>query len=104
MHTHIHSPVFDKHYLVETNTIITGTTCPIDDTPLISVIEYDFSSYSCEACGANYVWGVKDLQKIREQAQRYLSMQKKELTEKKKEVATLERIIKTAESRGLLPS
>ena len=72
--SYVESPIFDERYGIGDNTpIVGGAVCPIDKTPLISVIEYDFSHFRCCACGAIYKWGDKNPDSLREQARGYVS-------------------------------
>jgi len=55
MTTSIYSPGFEEIFCVPIDhPLVADLHCPIDDTPLVSSIEYDHLNYSCLACGAIY--------------------------------------------------
>jgi len=55
----VESPVLKERFFVSTGSALEDVVCPIDETPLASVMEYDFSEYYCPACETAYKWGIK---------------------------------------------
>jgi len=102
----VYSPVFGKKYLKgDNNPIVVGVVCPIDKTPLVSVIGYDFSNYNCPACGTLYAWGTKDPELLKKRARNRIIRLKEDLEEGQvlvKDVPNIERIIKAAEQQGIV--
>ena len=98
----VESPDLGRRFVIGDNTPKIGAYCPIDGTQLVSVIEMDFSNYSCEGCGASYKWGDTDSQSLAEQARGYASQLKQNLTQEKAKLARIEEIVQLAEKKGLL--
>ena len=88
--------------LIGTNTPKVDAYCPIDGTQLVSVIEYDFSNYSCDTCGARYTWGDKSQDSLRKQARGYAGEVNERVKKMGKELANLETIVKAAKESGVL--
>jgi len=98
----VESPTLNERFFVGNSTSIVDAYCPIDRTQLVSVIEYDFSNYSCVACGATYEYGDRNLDSLREQATKYVNEIKRRAEDQGKELAKLERIIQAAQKNGVL--
>lgn len=98
----VESPTLNKRFGIATNTPKVDAYCPIDRTQLVSVREYDFSSYLCVACNTAYQWGVKDPNSLLKQARAHISEVKKQAEFKLKELASLECIIQAAQQNGII--
>src|SRR3989344_8547026 len=97
----VESPTFKKTFVVGDNTPKVDAHCPIDGTQLVSVTQPDFSNYRCAACGAEYKWGDKDPDSLREQAVRYATEVRRRAGDKRDELAKLEAILQAAEQNGI---
>ncbi len=103
--TNIQTPAWGETHCVATNEAVVDATCPIDGTPLISVVEYDFSNYTCSGCDARYKWGDKAPDSLRAQAKLYATRIAKDLADGDlpvKDTPRIQRIVDTARERGLL--
>ena len=101
----VQSLVLKKRFVVSTGSALEDVVCPIDETPLVSVIEYDFCEYYCPACETAYQWGVKDQSELENMAR----LAAKEMQKKYdagnillREVPKYEQLIATAKEKGLL--
>jgi len=92
---------FNERYAVGNNyPVINKLYCPIDGTPMINVMERDFSHYECNGCGL--ISHYKNEEKLKESAIRYAKEKNEELNKKKGEIAKLEKIISVAITEGIL--
>jgi hypothetical protein len=68
----ITSPDLGGKYLIADNRVlIEDTTCPIDGTNIIWVVEYDFSHYRCPACET--IYQNKDPKNMQERAKKCMT-------------------------------
>jgi dissimilatory sulfite reductase (desulfoviridin) alpha/beta subunit len=98
----VHSPTFNKEYLIGDNTSKVDAYCPIDGTQLVSMQEYDFSEYACIACGAGYTWGNHDVSSLQKQALEYATEIQRTVERKSKEIVKLEQIVLAAKQNKIL--
>ena len=99
----------DRYFGVADNQTLTDARCPIDGTNLLSVVEYDFSNYSCPACGTNYSWGVTDPARLQEEAQQRVRDRvhdAERLEEQQQQLGGrigLDKLLELAKQKGLAP-
>ncbi len=98
----VESPILQERYTIGTNRSKVDAHCPIDGTQLISIMEYDFSAYSCLACQTFYQWGNKDPASLQEQAREHLKRLKERARNKRNELERLEVILQAGKLNGLL--
>lgn len=98
----VESPALHESFGIGDNTPPVDAYCPIDGTQLVSVIEYDFSNYTCVACKATYAWGDKNPDSLRRQATKYAHEIKWQAEKQREELAKLERIIQAAQQNRVL--
>lgn len=101
----VESPVLNERFLVSTGSALENVICPIDETPLINIIEYDFRNYSCPACGTDYKWGVKELSELEKTAKFAAQILQQDYNAGNillKEAPKYEKLIAAAKKKGLL--
>lgn len=89
--------VYDNHGLVD------GIECPIDETPLVSQIEYESYSFLCYACGTHYSYNLTADQ-LRKEAKSSAEAMERALREGYvllKDVRKLEKIVEVARNNGV---
>ena len=96
----IYSPKFEEWYYVADNESVTKVCCPIDQTPLLSCIEYKSYLYSCRACGTTYPWGAQD-RELAEVAEHHIKEMKKSYQQLRQETNRLKKIINIATQNNI---
>ncbi len=92
-----------KYFIADNRVLVEDTTCPIDGTNVIWTIEYDFSNYSCPACGT--IYSSKDPENMVERARQCMTTLQRDIVEGNvtlSRLPKLEKILEAARKNNII--